>query len=237
MKQLKYILATILVLPLLAHAANPVQIDFQEGQTKKVTLSNNNINHIVVRNDTIAHVQCPQGLCSANQYPDDQSGSVYLGVTPGKSFTMFLDTTKGRHVALQINSQAMAGQTIMLNPLDPGVAAKAWESSTPYDQMIISLMKGMVTGTTPDGYGQQILNQKVTTKTLDDIATFTLVQKYQGDALVGLIYQMQNITKKPLTLSPQAFYLPGVRAVALSQQTTQPNGMNTVYIIEDRGMQ
>lgn len=217
-----------------AYASEPTQLNFNNGESRQVTLSDNNINHILVQNDPIVHIQCPQGLCTANQYQDDSAGSVYLSVSAGKQFTLFIDTQSGRHVSLQVTPKDMAGQTIELIPLSPSAVIKTWETSTPYDQLLISLMKGMMTGTTPDGYSIRNFNQPVSTKTLDDQASFTLVQQFYGDQLIGMHYLMKNLTKKPLTIPSQAFYEPGVRAVAIADQTIQAGSETDVYLIRDR---
>lgn len=234
MRNIKYLPLVTLLFTANVFAVAPTQLNFNDGETKSVTLSDTNINRIQVQNDLITHVQCPQGFCTANQYPDDQSGSVYLSVNAGPSFSLYLDTQSGRHLSLQVNRRSLSGQTILLIPNSPAETVKAWESSTPYDDLLITLMKGMISGELPDGYAVENINQSIKSTTLDGQVSFTLVQKFAGDQLQGMHYSMQNLTKKPLTLSPQAFYKPGIRAVAVVQQTLQPNSVGDVYLIEDR---
>jgi len=237
MKTLIFLLIVLCISTLgIAFAEEPNQISFAEGETKIITLSQNNINHLTVQGDLITHVNCPQGACTVNQYPDDATGSIYLVVNPGKTFTLYLATNSNRHFALQITPHMMAGQTILLVPTDgASQPAKAWETSGAYVQALTRLMKAMMSGDVPEGYG---INEKPQEKgdaditTLDKKLSMKLVSQYVGDQLRGEHYLVKNISKDPLTLSPSHFYHPGIRAVALTQQTLKPSETSDLYLIQ-----
>lgn len=231
---MKKILWLLVLLCQKGFAAEPIQLPFSEGETQALVLSQTNINHLTVQSDWISHVECPQGACVAQQHPDDQTGSVYLTISGEKPFTLYVTTQNSRHFALQITPKNLPGQTVLLMPKQRGLKAPVWEKSSPYVKTLVDLMRAMMRDEAPEGYGRDNLSTQ--SQTMDGKLSVTLVTEYTGNDLKGVHYHLQNTSGQSLTLSPSHFYRPGVRAVALTEQTIPQAGTAELYLIQDSGL-
>jgi hypothetical protein len=62
--------------------------------------------------------------------------------------------------------------------------------------------------------------------------TVQLIRVYAGTHLQGMIYRITNRSKQTLTLSENAFYQIGDRAIALSNLQVAPGGHILLYKVK-----
>src|SRR3989339_1330495 len=78
-------------------ATAPTVIQLENNESASVVLSDTNINRILVVNDEITHLTCPQNLCAAEHHSSDTSGAFYVNLMTQSPFTVFVSTNSGRH--------------------------------------------------------------------------------------------------------------------------------------------
>lgn len=206
-------------------------LSFSENQTLPVALSSTNINRIVVPNDQINNVVCPTGFCLSKHNANDQSGSAYIQVLTQNQFTLYLSTASGHQVSLAITPTKSEGNTLVLTPASANTKAQAWETASSYRTTLLTLVRNMINGTTPDGYGFTTINHADAQKVFKGSGTLTMQALWSGNYLNGVSYIFKNLTSTTLTLPESAFYHPGVRLVATTEQKVNPGESEIVYEI------
>lgn len=230
-------LATIgssLLLSTSLFASNPAAISFSDNQAIPVTLSDTNINRLVVSNDQITNILCPTDYCTSTHNPSDQSGAAYIKLLTTQPFTLFVATNSGHQVSLQVTPKATSGETLVLNPTSSNTVAKKWEKESSYRKVLISLIKNMMDNQVPDGYGYTPINTSDAESIFHGMGTMQVKAVWTGNYLVGMEYIFRNKTSKKITVPDSAFYRPGVRLVAQTSQSVSANGDDVVYEILSR---
>ena len=176
------------------------EIFFADNEQISVSLSNKDINKILVKGDKIQSLNGPAGLYTTK---NDITGSVYISLSGDTQFTLFISTANGRSLSLLVSPKQMAGSTIIL-------------SSEP-EEDFIALMEAMMNNKTLENYSYK--EEKESKKTdFYNIADIRPIASYSGSCLVGIVSEIKNKTKKSIILKPSYFYKPGVRAVSLTKQ-------------------
>ena len=208
----------------------PEAYHLNDNDQTALTLSTSDINRLYVVGDKITGVNGPQDLYMAK---NDPSGSVYLNVFGRVPFSLFVSTASGKHFSLFVLPKAVVGKTVSFT-ISGGRGAKHWENSSYYQTLLVSVIKGMMLGQGPSGYS--ILNLKrVKSLNIKDVYWLTPIRRYDGATLSGLVYRIENQLDRPITLSPNMFYRPNVRAAALSKQTIAANSAGLLYEVISNG--
>lgn len=213
--------------------AHPLVIPFHENETHHVHLSNTNLNRLQVAGDPITAVICPEGYCSATAVPGDTGGGKTVQLVPHqmKPFTVYVVTAGGRHVSLNVTPADSLGKTVLLQPEDGHSSRTVKSSSSVYTRYVIGLMRSMLQGKAPAGFGTQVITPQ--RLWMNHQVSITLVKRYQGEQLVGRVYVLCNHGHRAISLSPSEFYRHRIRAAALSQQTLQPGARGLLYTIRE----
>src|SRR3990167_5657518 len=128
-------MALLLSLPLIllsgqSLASGTINISFVDNQRIPITLSDTNINRLVVSNDQITNVLCPSDYCTSTHNSGDQSGAAYIKLLTTQPFTLFVGTNAGHQVSLQVTPKTSSGKTLVLNPTSNNGVAKKWEKES-----------------------------------------------------------------------------------------------------------
>lgn len=206
-----------------------------DNQMVTATVSEKDKTRIFVSGDRISSIH---GTPNAYVYKnDDVNGQVYLMPTVAyqkQPFSLFITTENGKNYSLKLNPVDQAADSIMLKPNIDHSEAKHWESASGYNQAVVELIRYMVNGVSPEGYG---VNQSNNAKPffLGSIATLNLKTTYNGVYFKGEIYELHNLTNKPITVTETEFYRPETRAITLEQHTIPPHGTTTLYGVMSNG--
>jgi conjugal transfer pilus assembly protein TraK len=200
-------------------------IPFTNNERLNITLSNKDINRIIVKGDKIQSINGSSGYYSAK---NDQQGAAYVNTFGESSFTIFISTVKGHSVSLLVQPGQLSGKTIILMPNSQ--PEMRWEQADSYQKSLAALMTQMINNTETEDYDVRLV-KRAKTRNFYNIAAVKTLVIYDGSYLYGAISEIKNISKKPITLKPSYFYEPGVRAVALSEQTIPRGSSGLIYRI------
>lgn len=205
-------------------------ISFSDNEQVSVTLSNTDINRIAIQGDKIQNINAPMGLYTAR---NDVNGAAYLTFNGTLPFTMYLTTVGGHNLSLFINPRPIVGKAVIFQPTTASATTAHWEETSSYQKILVTLITGMINHQTPDGY---LYGETHKPKSTDFycIANLKPLAFYTGSHLTGVVFEIKNKTKESITLRPAYFYQPGVRAVALSRQTINPQATAFLYEVVNR---
>lgn len=191
-------------------------------------VSETDFNRIYVQGDRILTVRGDQGAYTIQT--DPMLGQIYIKPYSNMPFNLYLMTEQGNTYQLHLEVRQGAANTIVLQPpvTTPAQAAN-WESSTPYEQTLVRLMRAMATGSFPDGYSITATHDKALP--LGAVATVTRISQYQGVNLMGEIFIIKNLSRHIINLKPEQLYRAGSMAIALQNQTIAPLGQTRLFVI------
>ncbi|WP_077135819.1 type-F conjugative transfer system secretin TraK, partial [Shigella sonnei] len=163
------------------------------------------------------------------------SGGVVVATVNKKPFTFILETERGLNLSIQAVPREGAGRTIQLvsDLRGTGEEAGAWETSTPYESLLVTISQAVRGGKLPAGWYQV----PVTKETLQAPAGLSSVADsvWTGNHLKMVRFVVENKTLSALNIRESDFWQPGTRAVMFSQPANQllEGARMDVYVIRD----
>lgn len=198
----------------------------------QLPISNTNPNLVVVPGDRIVAINSAVGTLTDRRNTKD--GAVLFSSNSEKPFTVFIETEQGQVFSIQATPRKGEGRSYRLlgsKPL-PRSTAKKWETSQPYESLLVELNKAALKGNMPENYAQTgISNERMSASSG---LLMRAEEAWVGNALKIVRYRVQNTGKTAISLREQDFWRQGVRAVMLSIRTTTllPGGSVSVYVTE-----
>lgn len=228
----------------------PTVISIDPNVQVSVTLSKTDINRLYVQDEKITAINFPGNMLSAH---NDSSGGIYVNTNSISPFTAFITTNAGLHFSILVIPKAIPGQTIkFIAPIPKSITsqtqrstvviqhnpqASSFEQSAPYERTVIGLIRTVELQQTPPGY------TNISPKAFSQIGIFNvsdsvgsnggLTQEMEagflGGELAVRVLLVKNTTSGSVQLSENEFYAPGVRAIAIQQQTLKANQQTNVF--------
>ncbi|MEZ8082815.1 type-F conjugative transfer system secretin TraK [Enterovibrio norvegicus] len=209
--------------------------NFSQDDTIVLPLSSINPNRLVVIEDRIINVQCPQGFCLTTGNKRDQSGSVSLKINIALPFTAHVTTEKGRNFSLFINPKKTPAVVTRFVP-----TFGTRETQTVFDQDIeYPLALGAFT--------KQMIQWKLYKKSIPgfsvhpidpatlpkDSSPLAVIPQtvFSGRPFSGLIYEVKNQSSDTVTLTEAQFYSYSSRSASLDAYTLKPGESTHLYIV------
>lgn len=246
-------------LHVLAKNTPPTHYTFNDSETVPVELSSVDINRLIVANDKITSVDCPQGFCVITGAKGDNSGAAKVNLNLAVPFTAYVSTQKGRHFGLFITPKAKPAVTSIFTPEhyreeQPSVFDKQTPYTTKMTEFITQMMRYHATGKPVDGYRVQVVNTvkaavdsepRSTEFSIDD-AMFTRLNEqipkpaglttepaivFTGKHFNGIIYRVTNHDAQTASLTTAQFYSPTTRAAALSTYELAPQQTSHLFVV------
>lgn len=197
------------------------------------------ITRISLVGDRIASVK----KADADEFGDDFNvahdtitGDVYLtlpAIFEQTHLNFFITSQKGFtykvHLAIR---DTPSTQIFVQNPGVGSERAESWELETPFRQTVVRLIRAMWNGATVEGYE---VRQNVDLSQKAGPLTYRVTASYDGASLVGRILKIENSADTALALSEDAFFSPGVIAVAATLQELPPRGTAFVFVVARKG--
>lgn len=197
----------------------PTKIPVSPDAQVKVEFSNSEPNLLVVPGDRVVGIDSAQGMfINGNNKgtAGTANGGVVLMTAQTTPFTFYVRTAGGLTVSVVAVPKKRDGRVLQLisNKPAPQVAAKRWERSLPYPQMLIELHKALLNDELPNGF---------TSAPVIAVPDFHLPAGYtvSADAMWnggGLrVYQshVRNTSSVAKPLSERLFNQSGVRSVVI----------------------
>lgn len=210
-------------------------LSFAQGGQFSLSVSNTDPNMLFVPGDRITAISAQQGALTDKR--NTSAGGVLFSTVATKTFTLFVETARGQTFSVVANPVAGRGQVYRLLSAEapPRKEAHQWETSHPYETLLITLGRSALTGTIPDGYG-------AVAPLTDGIAvpygmTAAPDFAWAGDQLRVDRYLLGNTRAYSIALREQDFWKPGVRAVMFdnSARTLLASGTLGVTVIRGTG--
>lgn len=212
-----------------ASSAKPVEIAIAPGKQMSVRISNSNPNYFEISGDRITRVTTTKGMLMDKRNSD--AGGAFISTVQTEPFTIFLETESGQTYSLQVAPAALAGQTYLLG----GAARKSqsqfpdWETSQPYEKLLIALNQAAFVGRLPPGYVNVTTHDASLKTPADLLATPSAV--WQGTYLKVTHWKLSNPTSFPVQLQEQDYWERGVRSVMFTSAGKELIAGGTVTLI------
>ena len=234
MRKNKRTLLSLLPLVLLSAgsfaATSPVSLSFPPNGQFQLPVSNTNPNLIVIPGDRITGISSAAGKLTDKRNTHD--GAVLFSSTSDKPFTIFIETEHGQVVSVQATPRAGEGRSYRTMNAEPVArpAAKTWETSQPYETLLVELNKAILQNRMPEGYAPASTDSDRLSAPAGLLASAE--EAWTGNALRVVRYRVQNTFAYAVALKEQDFWRTGVRAVmfAPSALSLLPGTSVTVYI-------
>lgn len=197
----------------------PTVVPMVNGGQASIAISNTSPNLFTVPGDRIIAVNSLDGALTNNE--QTASGGVVVATVNKKPFTFILETERGLNLSIQAVPREGAGRTIQLvsDLRGTGEEAGAWETSTPYESLLVTISQAVRGGKLPAGWYQV----PVTKETLQAPAGLSSVADavWTGNHLKMVRFAVENKTLSALNIRESDFWQPGTRAVMFSQPASQ----------------
>lgn len=211
----------------------PTVVPMVNGGQASIAVSNTSPNLFTVPGDRITAVNSLDGALTNNE--QTASGGVVVATLNKKPFTFILETERGLNLSIQAVPREGAGRTIQLvsDLRGTGEVAGAWETSTPYESMLVSVSQAVRGGKLPAGWYQVPVTKEALLAPAGISAQAEAV--WTGNHLKMVRFAVKNITASALAIRESDFWQPGTRAVMFSQPASQllAGARMDVYIIRD----
>lgn len=198
----------------------PTVVPMVNGGQASIAISNTSPNLFTVPGDRIIAVNSLDGALTNNE--QTASGGVVVATVNKKPFTFILETERGLNLSIQAVPREGAGRTIQLvsDLRGTGEEAGAWETSTPYESLLVTISQAVRGGKLPAGWYQV----PVTKETLQAPAGLSSVADsvWTGNHLKMVRFAVENKTLSALNIRESDFWQPGTRAVMFSQPASLP---------------
>lgn len=192
-------------------AQPPSTLPFSQGGQFRLSVSNTDPNMIFIPGDRVTAISASAGMLTDRRTTG--AGGVLFATVATKPFTLYVETALGQTLSVIATPVKGEGRVYRLVSAEPPVRpeARAWETAQPYEQLLVSLSRSVLTGKAPDGYG-------VVAPLTDGLKApaglqLTAEKAWAGDLLRADRYRVSNPNPYGLALREQDFWQPGVRAV------------------------
>ena len=210
-------------------AASPQIHHVGNNESVHVTLSDSNLNRVLVKGDQISQIICPRAFCEAAHTKGDASGSFIVKVSNAMPFTAFVSTSGGRHFAMDVKGAPLSGQTLVLVPEGAATNDLPTGKSSPYRAHLIAFLKAMMQGRAIKGVGVSDITTSNAFKAINSKVQMRMVKIWSGGHFTGVEYRIKSLKNHAITLPDHLFYTKGVLAIAQSKQHLRAHGTSIVF--------
>jgi conjugal transfer pilus assembly protein TraK len=232
----KHVLLSLLLSTLPAGAGlMPTIISVPAGGQADIRISSTNPNYFEVPGDRITGVTSAPGMLTDKR--NTGAGGAFMSTTQSKPFTLYLTTEGGQTFSLNAHPESVPGRSYLLasqKSLNRD-EAKAWETSQPYEKLLVELNRSLVRNSIPQGYAAVAFTEECSRTPVGIRATAT--GAWEGGNLRVVRFLVTNPGSITVSLREQDFWQPGVRAVMFSTpgRELSGGGSATLYVTSGPG--
>ena len=152
-------------------------------------------------------------------------------------FSAVVKTENDRTFTMLVMPEHGISKTVIFNPTTgSSKEAKELEANTPYQAMMSKLIVSMIgyedTKKPLNGYSvAEVPQTAIDPKEIKEKGDYIVypLRVFKGDAFVGMVSAVKNMSDKKLILQPKEFYHHGVIAGAVSKETLKPQEIGYSY--------
>ena len=196
-------------------------------------------NNIMLEGDRIQQIKAPGNtlvdICNGKancQLIDPVTGTLTFVPAPlyqTRAFTINLLTENGFFYNVRVDPKPIPSQTIVLKAYQkPTIRARAPHTSG-YEKVLVNFLRALVNGYMPEGFIQTIPSHAPIFKAQRTQIKRLLTVK--GNRLCGEIFELINLTNKPLDIKESWFNWPGTKGIALARRHLAPFAKTKLYRI------
>lgn len=206
----------------------------KDNATVDVTISSRSLNRIFVTTDRIVETYGIEGSFKIEK--DEEQGSIFIiptGYYKNHPFNLFIKTEHGHNYTLHLTPAGIESKTIGLKPLSPAkIQAMRWEISSPYENVLIDLIRDMIINKSPQGYAAIPLGNNQPMQ-LRPLLAFQLTTIYRGDRLEGQVWLVRNIGRNDIYLNPKNFHDERILAASFDKKMLKKNEVAKLYWVKN----
>lgn len=224
-----------------------ILLDAQAAQVKvvknyddiSVNASIQEPNNIMLEGDRIQQIKAPGNTLvdACNGKPnckliDDTTGILTFEPSPlyqTRAFTINLLTENGFFYSVRIEPKPIPSQTIILKAYQKPVIRARAPNTSGYEKVMVNFLRALANGHVPEGFTQTIPSKSPIYKA--QRTQLKLLLTVNGNHLCGEIFELTNMTNKPLDVRESWFNWKGTKGVALGKVHLAPNEKTRLYRI------
>lgn len=226
-------LSNVIILLLLVVFALPIpavaslQVFMTEGETKMVEMSGRDLNCIKT-----SVIGITVGTNSKSLDVSVKQGNVFVSFKEGEKDPqdLLFMTPNGNVFTLILVPKSIPSQTVILKL--PGTHSSKDEEHEPqadYVDKLKEVIKSMYHDVVPEGFSMKEENKNVLKWAG---LSMTMTYSYNGAAIKGETYHIQNQTRNTIRILPNDFYEKGVLAVSVDTNDLAPKETTRVFILK-----
>lgn len=222
--------------PFLAHADQ--FLNAADNATLSGTVSRGEVTRISFTGDDVASLQKikPANLLDDFSVAHDAvTGDIYVTLPTGysaKFVNFFASSKRGFTYKFVLRvSDIPATQIFVQNPAVASDRATRFERAQPYRETLAKLIRAMWNREVIPGFK---IEWRRGNRVKASPLKYHQIGGYEGNSLVGQVYEVQNSSRKPVELSEAAFQTGNVLAVSFVKRRLAPKEKTTVLIIVSR---
>lgn len=203
----------------------------------QVTASIKEPNNILLEGDRILQMKAPANTLvdACNGKPnckliDESTGILTFLPSPlyqTRAFTINLLTENGLLYNVRVEPKPISSQTIILKAYQKPVIHAHAPNTSGYERVMVHFLKALVNGTVPEGFAQTIpITAPIYKAANTQIKRLLTVN---GNHMSGEIFELANITNKPLVIQESWFNWPGTKGIAVGKLHLAPFEKTRLY--------
>ncbi|MBT4879511.1 MAG: hypothetical protein HOI80_03245 [Alphaproteobacteria bacterium] len=186
------------------------------GETK-VTLSKSEQNRITTQGDRILHAFGTDGTFDISS--EEESGQIFLKLLDEDSpFTLTIITESGSTHDLRIVPKNIGSQSILFTPPK--------QELSPFE-----ILKSLMREKHVEGFKKSDLH---TERKSSRSVSLTLTAQYENDLYFARIFDLQNISKRYVSINPSNLSQKGDIALSLAKNRLRPLETTSLYILSHK---
>ena len=211
----------------------PRKIHFNENEKLKLSLSTTSYNKIFINNEKITDFYFVDGdfivadVNDMDEFMPKDDGSIYVVPQSEKHPVIYLSTSKGHHVALEVSLNEQSGQVVSLEYGYPKALQIKPAKKVPEAQAILKDVITNKVSYLKEGF---IGKQEKAGKVNGEIST-RLMKLYQAGKYHARVYAVKNVSRKTVKITPQQFSEKNTKALTIEEDILKPNQTTWVYSV------
>lgn len=206
------------------------ELEAVEGRSILVKVSAKEPSRLSVEGQPIRAATADEAAVTIHRDEKDPQGHIFVRPKdPSRHVTVFISTDKGAY-SLLLKPEDIPAETIVLRDRsrrDPPKVEQAGSRARAIKGLILTMARDE----TPSDLEVREVGKEYA---LWQEVQFSLLRSYLGQAFVGELWRLANVSTARVSLLEQELYRDGVVAVAMDHMNLEPGQATNVYLVRER---